>query len=79
MASPRLCALLALAIVPAIGSAQDGRTGASSPVTLLNVSYDPTRELYDEVNAAFRKHVVPADFSFVKAGDFKKAGVLQTK
>ena len=33
----------------------------------------------DEVNAAFRKHVVPAAFSYVKAGDFKKAGVLQAK
>jgi zinc protease len=32
----------------------------------------------DEVNAAFRKHVDAAAFSFVKAGDFKKAGVLQT-
>jgi len=31
----------------------------------------------DEVNAAFRKHVVPAAFSYVKAGDFKKVGVLQ--
>jgi len=26
-----------------------------SPVTLLNVSYDPTRELYQEVNAAFAR------------------------
>ena len=26
------------------------------PVTLLNVSYDPTRELYVEFNAAFAKH-----------------------
>jgi len=25
------------------------------PVTLLNVSYDPTRELYEEVNAAFAR------------------------
>lgn len=33
----------------------------------------------DEVNAAFRKHVVPAEISYVKAGDFKKVGVLQTK
>ena len=24
--------------------------------TLLNVSYDPTRELYEEYNAAFAKH-----------------------
>ena len=28
---------------------------APDPVTLLNVSYDPTRELYEEVNAAFAK------------------------
>src|SRR5919205_3536433 len=26
------------------------------PVTLLNVSYDPTRELYQEFNAAFAKY-----------------------
>jgi sulfate/thiosulfate transport system substrate-binding protein len=26
------------------------------PVRLLNVSYDPTRELYDEYNAAFARH-----------------------
>jgi len=28
----------------------------TKPVKLLNVSYDPTRELYDEYNAAFAKH-----------------------
>ncbi|HSB64521.1 MAG TPA: sulfate ABC transporter substrate-binding protein [Thermoanaerobaculia bacterium] len=28
---------------------------APPPVTLLNVSYDPTRELYEEINAAFAK------------------------
>jgi sulfate transport system substrate-binding protein len=34
-----------------------GLTAAqTSPVTLLNVSYDPTRELYTEFNAAFAKH-----------------------
>lgn len=27
-----------------------------APVTLLNVSYDPTRELYVEINAAFTRH-----------------------
>ncbi len=27
-----------------------------APVTLLNVSYDPTRELYSEFNTAFAKH-----------------------
>ncbi|MFN5350764.1 MAG: sulfate ABC transporter substrate-binding protein [Polaromonas sp.] len=29
---------------------------AQQPATLLNVSYDPTRELYVEYNAAFAKH-----------------------
>jgi sulfate/thiosulfate transport system substrate-binding protein len=29
---------------------------ARADVTLLNVSYDPTRELYDEYNKAFAKH-----------------------
>ena len=37
-----------LASVIAVGS-----LSAQSAVTLLNVSYDPTRELYQEVNAAF--------------------------
>ncbi|NLI91510.1 MAG: sulfate ABC transporter substrate-binding protein [Peptococcaceae bacterium] len=31
-------------------------TGSAKPVTLLNVSYDPTRELYQEYNAAFAKY-----------------------
>ena len=30
-----------------------------------------------EVNEAFRKHVDPAALTYVRAGDFKKAGVLQ--
>ena len=37
--------ILVLAAGPALA--------AEKPVTLLNVSYDPTRELYTEVNAAF--------------------------
>src|SRR5665213_3824922 len=28
---------------------------AAGPVKLLNVSYDPTRELYQDINAAFTK------------------------
>ena len=31
-------------------------TNAQKEITLLNVSYDPTRELYQEFNAAFAKH-----------------------
>jgi sulfate/thiosulfate transport system substrate-binding protein len=37
----------ALLTVPALGVAK--------PVTILNVSYDPTRELYQEFNASFAK------------------------
>jgi ABC-type sulfate transport system substrate-binding protein len=36
----------------ASGSAADA---SRKPVTLLNVSYDPTRELYEEFNADFAK------------------------
>jgi sulfate/thiosulfate-binding protein len=45
------------ALVPVLGAcsapAGTGAAPAPSAVTLLNVSYDPTRELYQEVNAAF--------------------------
>ena len=40
------CALLALLLGPAAAASQ----------TLLNVSYDPTRGLYQQINAAFVKH-----------------------
>ena len=48
----QLAASMALAAV-SIGSAVHAQ--APAPVTLLNVSYDPTRELYGEYNAAFTK------------------------
>jgi len=54
----KVCAMfgivLALAVPPA---------GAQKTITLLNVSYDPTRELYKEINQAF------ADFWKAKTGD----------
>ena len=31
----------------------------------------------DQVNAAFRRHIDPANLSIVKAGDFKAAGVYK--
>ena len=40
--------LIALLVATALAGA-----AAAAPVKLLNVSYDPTRELYQEVNAAF--------------------------
>lgn len=33
---------------------------ASTPVALLNVSYDPTRELWKDVNAVYSKTATPA-------------------
>jgi sulfate/thiosulfate transport system substrate-binding protein len=42
-------AAAAVVLSPAVASAQ------GKPVTLLNVSYDPTRELYQEINAVFAK------------------------
>jgi sulfate transport system substrate-binding protein len=44
--------LLATALVALSGLA----AAQPVPVTLLNVSYDPTRELYSEFNTAFAKH-----------------------
>jgi sulfate/thiosulfate transport system substrate-binding protein len=43
-----------LALVAGAGAA--AAQGASKPVTLLNVSYDPTRELYEDFNKAFAEH-----------------------
>ncbi len=48
-----LVAMLAAGLVVMVGAAP--AAGATS-VTLLNVSYDPTRELYADFNAAFAKY-----------------------
>jgi sulfate transport system substrate-binding protein len=40
----------------ACGDAPPAATGATDPVTILNVSYDPTRELYREFDAAFASY-----------------------
>lgn len=51
LAAPTLIALaLALAVA---GPAAAQQRSAPKPVELLNVSYDPTRELYEDVNQAF--------------------------
>lgn len=41
--------LVALLVLPPLGAAR-------AETTLLNVSYDPTRELYQEFNPVFGKH-----------------------
>jgi sulfate transport system substrate-binding protein len=42
--------------VAAIGIALSGAQGAAAETELLNVSYDPTRELYQDYNELFAKH-----------------------
>ncbi|MGE3066781.1 MAG: sulfate ABC transporter substrate-binding protein [Hyphomicrobiaceae bacterium] len=44
------------ALAFALGAAVLGGGAAQAQQTLLNVSYDPTRELYQDFNAAFIKH-----------------------
>lgn len=46
----------ALAALPILFSFSPKQALSQSSVALLNVSYDPTRELYTEYNAAFIKH-----------------------
>lgn len=49
-----LAAALVAAFLPGCGGGSAGKDAGS--VTLLNVSYDPTRELYREYNEAFISH-----------------------
>lgn len=44
-----------LSILIILATASACALGAEAPLTLLNVSYDPTRELYAECNAAFAR------------------------
>ncbi|PTL81372.1 sulfate ABC transporter substrate-binding protein [Vitiosangium sp. GDMCC 1.1324] len=46
---------LLLSVVPALGGCSKPGAAQTEPITLLNVSYDPTRELYTDFNAAFAK------------------------
>src|SRR5215208_2318837 len=52
--SRRTFAALAIGIAAGVAGGVPAHAAAGE-VTLLNVSYDPTRELYDAVNAAFGK------------------------
>ena len=48
--------ILSLVLGMAVPAGALAAQSAPKPVTLLNVSYDPTRELYQEVNAAFASY-----------------------
>src|ERR1700674_49127 len=49
-------AALALCALTLLASCQGRSESNATRVTLLNVSYDPTRELYVDYNAAFAKY-----------------------
>jgi sulfate/thiosulfate-binding protein len=54
-----IAVVVALALASCGGAADgaDGTEGAApEAVTILNVSYDPTRELYEQLNEAFARH-----------------------
>jgi sulfate transport system substrate-binding protein len=48
-----LAALLTLGVFAALGACDGRHPNSATHVTLLNVSYDPTRELYTDFNGAF--------------------------
>ena len=55
--------LIAIALLAAAFGTATPLTAAAKDISLLNVSYDPTRELYQDFNAAFSK------FWLAKTGD----------
>jgi sulfate/thiosulfate-binding protein len=51
----RLSGALLLSVIVFSGCGKPGGSSGAGKQTLMNVSYDPTRELYNDVNAAFSK------------------------
>lgn len=56
MKSPTIPTLLAASLIALVSCGKKTTDSAASASSLLNVSYDPTREFYVDVNAAFQKH-----------------------
>ena len=54
--APIILALATIAGATACGRATGNAAGGADPITILNVSYDPTRELYREFDPAFAKY-----------------------
>jgi sulfate/thiosulfate transport system substrate-binding protein len=52
---PWIAVIASASLLTACGNSTPA-SGRSAPVTLRNVSYDPTREFYQDYNAAFAKH-----------------------
>lgn len=56
MSHTRITRRSALALGVSVGLAGLSIAASAADITLLNVSYDPTREFYQDYNAAFAKH-----------------------
>jgi sulfate transport system substrate-binding protein len=57
LSRPRTAALLLLAaLLPGLAGCSKGSSSPNDDLTLLNVSYDPTREFYEDFNDAFVKY-----------------------
>ncbi|HEX4012921.1 MAG TPA: sulfate ABC transporter substrate-binding protein [Candidatus Cybelea sp.] len=54
--TPLVRGLTAATLVALFGGVQAGVAAPPAPATILNVSYDPTRELYDDYNVVFSKY-----------------------
>ncbi|MCB9850232.1 MAG: sulfate ABC transporter substrate-binding protein [Phycisphaerales bacterium] len=48
--------LVMVMVLAAVGTLTLNQARAEEPIVILNVSYDPTRELYQEFNEAFARH-----------------------
>lgn len=64
---------------PAPSANGSGNNVALAPVELLNVSYDPTRELYEAINAEFIKHWKEKAGQVVKVQQSHGGGGKQTR
>jgi sulfate/thiosulfate transport system substrate-binding protein len=53
MSATRLRSFAAAIVLTFVAACGGGSNGGADSITLLNVSYDPTRELYRDLNAAF--------------------------
>src|SRR5688572_13994777 len=66
MLKSRIGLLFAVLVTLTLGGCSKG---PESEVVLLNVSYDPTRELYEDINAAFAAHSQKTSGQSVRIGE----------
>ena len=73
MLNRRLFGASALALLAASCGPRTRTEGGAAPAKLLNVSYDPTRELYREVNDAFKKQHAGLEIEMSHGGSGSQA------